>query len=107
MAGLFAYASSSGARCELGERRVHHRAQLGGVGHIQRTDPQPVAVGGGQIRQLLRLAQRRRDAVTPREQLLGQLPAEAARGASNEPGGGHDDSIPRPALLPVSIPELT
>jgi hypothetical protein len=78
---------------ELGEGRVHDVADQGGVGDVEGTDPEPVGVRRGELAEPLGPAQGRSDAVAAREQLPGQLAAEAARGAGDEPRGSHGVSF--------------
>jgi hypothetical protein len=84
---------------ELGERGVDDGADLRGVGDVQGAGPEPVAVLGGQVGELLGTAQGRCDAVAPGQQLLGQLAADPPGRSGDEPGSHGSITRVRAALI--------
>lgn len=62
---------------EFGECLVHYHPDGWRVRHVEVADPQKVAMGGLQVVDRARLADRARDAVAAGEKLLGQLAAES------------------------------
>ena len=80
---------------EGGEGFVDNAPDGRGVGHVQRGEPEPVAVLRSQVVEGSQLAGSTGDALAACEQLFGEVAAKAAADAGDEPGarrsgvGGH------------------